>query len=60
MSNWERVLDLVQVEFGEGRLAEENMWQALVLIPKGKREYRGIDLVEVMWKVVAAILISSS
>ena len=28
----------------------------LVLIPKGKKDYRGIGLVEVIWKVVAAIL----
>ena len=28
----------------------------MVLIPKGKKYYRGIGLVEVMWKVVAAIL----
>ena len=26
------------------------------MIPKGKKDYRGIGLVEVMWKVVAAIL----
>ena len=28
----------------------------MVLIPKGKRDYRGIGLVEVMWEEVAAIL----
>ena len=28
----------------------------MVLIHKGKKDYRGIGLVEVMWKVVAAIL----
>ena len=28
----------------------------MVLIPKGKKDYRGISLVEVMWKVVAEIL----
>ena len=32
------------------------MWQAVVMIPKGRQEYQGIGLVEVMWKVVAAIL----
>ena len=37
-------------------MAEEATWQALVLIPKGKGDYRGIGLVEVMWKVVAVIL----
>ena len=32
------------------------MWQAVVLIPKGGKDYGGIGLVEVMWKEVAAIL----
>ena len=34
----------------------EATWQTVVLIPKGNEEYRGIGLVEVTWKVVAAIL----
>ena len=42
--------------FQEEKLTEEAMWQAVVLIPKGKKDYRGIGLVEVMWKVVVAIL----
>ena len=37
-------------------MAEEATWQTVVLIPKGRKEYRGIGLVEAMWKVVAAIL----
>ena len=52
MENWTRVVDLVQAEFREGNLAEETMWQAVVLIPKGKKDYRGIGLMEVMWKAV--------
>ena len=51
-SNWEMVVDLVQTAFREGILAEEATWQAVVLIPKGGKDYRGIGLVEVMWKVV--------
>ena len=35
---------------------EESTWQAVVLIPKGKKYYRGIGLMELMWKVVADIL----
>ena len=35
---------------------EDSTWQTVVLIPKGKGDYRGIGLVEVMWKVVAVIL----
>ena len=37
-------------------LAEESTWQAVVLISKGTGGYRGIRLVEVMWKIVAVIL----
>ena len=49
-------MDLVQTAFVEGRLTEENTWQAVVIILKGGKDYRGIGLVEVMRKVVAAIL----
>ena len=48
--------DLVQTAFGEGRLAEEFTWQVVVLITKGGNDYRGIGLMEVMWKLVAEIL----
>ena len=53
--HWERLVDLIQTEFKEVDLAEEATWQVVVLIPKGKKYYRGIGLVEVMWKVVAAV-----
>ena len=55
-AKWERALDLFHTAFREGRLAEEARWQAVVLILKGEKDYRGIGLVEGMWKVVAAIL----
>ena len=35
--NWERLVDLVQTAFREGRVAKEATWQPVVLIPKGKR-----------------------
>ena len=47
---------MIQTAFWEGELAEDTTWQAVVLIPKGKKDYREISLVEVMWKVVAVIL----
>ena len=55
-ANWEMVVDLIHTAFREGKLAEEATWKAVVLIPKGDNDYRGIGLVEVMWKVVAEIL----
>ena len=54
--HWENLVELVQTAFWEGELAEEATWQAVVMIPKGRQEYRGIWIVEVMWKVLAAIL----
>ena len=40
-ANWEMVVDLIQTEFREGKLVEEATWQAVVLIPKMKKGYRG-------------------
>ena len=54
--NWVRVVELVQTTFRDRDPAEEATWQEVVLIPKGKKDYRSIGLMEVMWKVVAAIL----
>ena len=54
--NWGRLADLVYTAFREVILVEEATWQAVVLIPKGGKDYHGIGLVEVMWKVVAEIL----
>ena len=55
-SNWDRVVDLIQTASGEGRLAEEYTWKAVALLPKGGNDYRGIGLLELMWKVVAEVL----
>ena len=55
-ANWAMLVELVHTAFREGELTEEATWQAVVLITKGKKYYRGIGLVEVMSKVVAALL----
>ena len=46
----------MQTAFREGNLAEEAKWQTMVMIPKGKGEFRGIGLVEVVWKLLTLIL----
>ena len=53
---WGKVVEITQTAFWEGKLAEEATWQTMVLVPKGKKEYRGIGLVEVTWKVVELII----
>ena len=42
-----KVVKMTQTAFREGKLAEEATWKTVVLIPKGKGEFRGIGLVEV-------------
>ena len=54
--NWTRFVDLFQTAFRDVDLAKEATWQAVVLIPKEKKSYRSIGLVEVMRKVVVAII----
>ena len=50
------MVEITQTAFQEVKLAEEAMWQTVVLVPKWKRGFRGMGLVEVTWKVVAVIL----
>ena len=49
---WGKVVELTQTAFRDGNLAEEATWQTVVLIPKGKGEFWGIGLVEVIWKLL--------
>ena len=53
---WGKVVEMTQTAFRDGKLAEEAAWQMVVLIPKGKGEFRGIGLVEVTWKLITVIL----
>ena len=46
MTHLDKVVALAREDFREGRIVEEAMWQAVVLIPKGKGDYRGIFLVD--------------
>ena len=41
----------MQVMFRDGVVLEEIAWSNMVLILKGRRGYRGIGIVEVLWKV---------
>ena len=33
---WEKVVEMTQTAFREGKLAEEATWQAMVMVSKGK------------------------
>ena len=56
-TNWHKVVAIMHAEFRDGTLAEESMWQTVVLIPKGASgDFRGGGLVGVLWKNITILL----
>ena len=55
-TNWLKVVAIVQAAFQDGTLAEELTWQTVILIPKGKGDFRGVVLVKVLWKTIVSLL----
>jgi len=55
-TNWCRLVELVQEIYRTGVLPTEIPWSVLVLLPKDSGGYRGIGLLEIIWKVVSAII----
>ena len=53
---WELVVRLVHVIFKDGTVTEEIPWETMVLIPKEKGDYRGIGIVEVLWKACSVVV----
>ena len=56
MSNWERVVEILQLAFRDSKLHMECMWQKVVLIPKGNGEFVLIGLVKVLWKALSGVI----
>ena len=56
-TKWQKVINIVQEAFRDNMLDEESTWQRVVLIPKGESiDFRGIGLIEVIWKDVTILL----
>ena len=56
LENWNRVVELVQLCFRERRVPTQLSWSTVVLLPKGGGDYRGIGLLEIIWKVIESIV----
>jgi len=54
--NWDRLTELVKLCFKERRVPTQLSWSTVVLIPKGGGDYRGIGLLEIVWKVIESII----
>jgi hypothetical protein len=53
---WNKFVELVQRAFATEELPAEISWSVLVVIPKGCGSFRGIGLLEVIWKVIFYII----
>ena len=53
---WYLVVWLVQVMFRDRTMPVEIAWSKMVLVPKGKGDYRGTGLLEVLCKVFAVVV----
>ena len=54
--NWRLFVELVQAVWTHGIIPRQMLWSIVVLIPKGGGDYRGIGLLEPIWKVLKRIM----
>ena len=50
------LVSLIQVVWLHGKIMQQLTWIIVVLLPKGGGDYRGIGLLETIWKVVERIM----
>ena len=53
---WEALVKLVQAVWDEGKIPIQLGWVVTVLIPKAGGDYRGIGLLEPIWKVIERVI----
>jgi hypothetical protein len=53
---WEQLCNTIRHIFETGTIPQEITWSTLVLIPKTSGGYRGIGLLEVIWKICSSII----
>ena len=55
-THWETLVTLVQHAYETGELPADMAWATVVLLPKGGGQFRGIGLLESVWKLLTSIL----
>jgi hypothetical protein len=55
-NQWRALVKLVQMVWNKGRIPPQLGWIITVLIPKGGGGYRGIGLLEPIWKVIECVI----
>ena len=54
--NWRLFVQLVQAAWTHGAIPRQLLWSIVVLIPKGGGDYRGIGLLEPIWKCIERVI----
>ncbi len=54
--NWRLFVQLVQAAWTHGTIPCQLLWIIIVLIPKGGGDYRGIGLLELIWKCIEWVI----
>jgi hypothetical protein len=55
-NQWRALVKLVQTVWNKGRIPPQLGWVITVLVPKGGGGYRGIGLLEPIWKVIECVM----
>ena len=53
---WRTFLKLIERLWETGCIPQQVLWIVIVLLPKGCGDYRGIGLLDLIWKVVEAVM----
>ncbi len=54
---WGIFLRLIQAIWEQESVPKQMTWEIIILLPKGGGNYRGIGLLEPVWKVVEKIMV---
>ena len=53
---WRLLVQLICAIWERGCIPQQMTWMVIVLLPKGGGDYRGIGLLEPLWKVVEVLM----
>ena len=56
VDTWRLFVRLITVIWQTGVVPQQMLWMVVVLIPKGTDDYRGIGLLDPLWKVIEVII----
>jgi hypothetical protein len=55
---WQLFVALLQAGWQNGSVPTQMTWMVIVLLPKGGGNYRGIGLLDPIWKVVKKVMVA--